>query len=235
MKQIFVCILGVSVAAALQAQERSSAAFIQQDTSITWAAECNKVINLCDESDPSRIKQTVTYRNGGFSIHTIFISPLCVRKKPAAGKNVVLLKTDSLHYDFSANGKSSDDSVLTVDRPSLVTLLLQDLSNGKLKAMDYETGETIPYKDFLTWKIAADTLQVYDTAGSAEVFRLAVVKKPRDPDKLGRIRITQEQWFDFRNEKLISVILSVVMMEAVRTPDGQDIIGWKAFCRLEKK
>jgi hypothetical protein len=208
----------------------------------------------CDEADAFRAKQVLTYKNGQFSIYNVFISPLCARKteqppadwyplcnvafndspfeKRATSSDVVLLNTNGLDYNFSISGKSQYDSVLTVHRPSLISVLLQDLYSGKIKATDYETGETISEKDFLTWKMSADTVPVYDIADPSKFVRHEVVKISRNPDQLGNIRIVQEHWFDFKKEKLYSVVKEVIIMEEIYSRVGKTIIGWRPFCRL---
>jgi hypothetical protein len=208
----------------------------------------------CDEADAFRARQVLTYKNGQFSIYNVFISPLCARKteqppadwyplcnvafndspfeKRATSSDMVLLNTNGLDYNFSISGKGKYDSVLTVHRPSLISVLLQDLYNGKIKATDYETGETISEKDFLTWKMSADTVPVYDIADPSKYVRHEVVKISRNPDQLDHIRIVQEHWFDFKKEKLYSVVKEVMIMEEIYSRDGKKIIGWKPFCRL---
>jgi hypothetical protein len=210
----------------------------------------------CDKADAFRAKQILTYKNGAFNIYNVFISPLCIRKtptppadwyplcnvaynnlpegkKPLADKDIILLNSNSLDYDFSRENKNQYDSVLTVYRPALISMLIQDLNNGNIKAFDYETGEQIQYNNFLTWKMATDTIPVYDINDPAKLDRMEVVQKSRVPESLSRIRIEQEHWFDFKTEKLYSVIKSIILIEAIYLPDGNTIRGYRPFCEIK--
>lgn len=206
----------------------------------------------CDEADAFRAKQVVTYKSGTFSIYNVFISPLCARKTasppsdwyplcnvaynnnpaaklPSGSNEVVLLNTDYLDYDFSKARIWPYDSVLTQSRPSLIYLLMKDYYDGKIKMTDYETRELIAANDLLTWKMNTDTIPVYDIMDPTKLDRYEVVKTSRNPDKLGRLRIIQDHWFDFKNEKLYSEIKEVILMEAVMSV-GNTLIGYRPFC-----
>ena len=157
----------------------------------------------CDETDAFRAKQVITYKNSKLNIYNVFISPLCIRKTAGSlsdwyplcnvayndlpnekmtlqGKDLILLNTDQADYDFSNEMKDQDDSVLTAYRPSLIKFLLQDLQKGKIKATDYETGENILYKNFLSWKMSADTIAVYDINDPTKIARFEVIKAERN-------------------------------------------------------
>jgi hypothetical protein len=77
----------------------------------------------CDDADAFRAKQILSYKNAKFSIHNVFISPLCMRqtaappadwyplcnvayndnperKFPGLSKEVVLLNGNEVDYDF---------------------------------------------------------------------------------------------------------------------------------------
>jgi hypothetical protein len=212
----------------------------------------------CDEADAFRVKQILTYKNSAFNIYNVFISPLCMRKKTeslsdwyplcnvayndlpsqkmtARGKDLILLNTDHTDYDFSSEMKDQEDSVLTAYRPTLIRLLLQDLQKGKIKAADYDTGENILYKNFLTWKAGSnDTIPVYDISDPTRIARFEVIKAERNAEDLNRLRIVQDHYFDFKNEKLYSLIRSVIIMVPVRAYDGR-VLGYRPFCKLLTK
>ena len=209
----------------------------------------------CDEADAFSAKQILNYKNGKFSIYNFFISPLCARqtatapfewyplcnvayndnmerKFPGLSKDVVLLNTDEVDYDFNSRNPSVFDSVLTVYRTDIGSLIYQDILKGNLKPIDIETGKPIPVKKFLTWKMPADTMAVYDVDDPSKITAYKVIQAERNPRDFNRIRIKQDLYFDFKNERLYSVVRSVTLMEVVKFYDGS-VRGQYAFCRLE--
>lgn len=209
----------------------------------------------CDEADAFRAKQVLSYKNGKFSIYNVFISPLCVRptavppsdwyplcnvayndnaerKFPGLSKEVVLLNTNEIDYDFNAEKPSSFDSVLTVYRTDIGSLIYQDVLKGRLRPIGVETGQPIPVKKFLTWQMPADTMAVYDVNDPSKILGYKVVQAERSSREFSRMRIKQDLYFDFTNERLYAVIRSVILMLPVKMYDGT-IRGYIAFCRLE--
>ena len=207
----------------------------------------------CDEADAFRAKQIINYKNGKFSIYNVFISPLCARKTdkapfdwyplcnvayndnaerkfPGLSKDVVLLNTDEVDYDFSRENPSPFDSVLIVYRTDIGSLIYQDVLKGNIKPIDIESGKPMPVKKFLTWKMPVDTMAVYNDNG--EVSSYKVVQQERSSSDFSRLRIKQDLYFDFKNERLYSVVRSVVIMVAVRSYDGS-IRGYMPYFRLE--
>lgn len=209
----------------------------------------------CDDADAFRTRQVLSYKNGKFSIYNVFISPLCIRqtasppsdwyplcnvayndnaerKFPGLSKDVVLLNTNELDYDFNTEKPSAFDSVLTVYRTDIGSLIYQDVLKGRLKPVEMETGKPIPAKKFLTWGMSADTMAVYDVNDPSKITEYRVVQAERSSREFNRIRITQDLYFDFKNERLYSIIRSVMLMLPVRFYDGT-IRGYIPFCRLE--
>lgn len=210
----------------------------------------------CDDADAFRAKQVLTYKNGKFSIHNVFISPLCARqtaappadwyplcnvayndnmerKFPGLSKDVVLLNTNELDYNFNMENPSQFDSVLTVYRTDIGNLIYQDLLRGRLKAIDLESGKIIPAKKILTIDMPADTIPVYDVNDPGKLVEYKVLHSERNPRDFNRIRIKQDLYFDFKNEKMYSVVKSVTLMRAFYSPDGITLRGVAPFCRLE--
>lgn len=210
----------------------------------------------CDDADAFRAKQILNYKNGKFSIYNVFISPLCARqtatppaewyplcnvayndnierKFPGSSKEVVLLNTNELEYDFNTDKPSAYDSVYTSYRTDIGNLLYQDILLGKLKPVDVETGKSIPVRHLLTIGMPADTVVVYDPDDKDKIISYRVLQQQRNPRDFNRIRIKQELYFDFKNERLYSVIKSVTLMKVFYAPDGKTIRGTAPFCRLE--
>lgn len=209
----------------------------------------------CDEADAFRVKQVLTYSNGKFGIYNVFISPLCARqsgpntgewfplchvaynsdgnsKIPAVSKDVVLINSDEVEYEFSMENPSHFDSVLTAGRPLIGSLILADLSKGKIRATEISSGRNIPKGKMLTWQMPRDTVMVFDEKDDTKPGRIKVIQKERNPADFSRLRIRQDLYFDFKNERLFSRVRSVIIVVAVRNYDG-DIRGYMPFCRLE--
>jgi hypothetical protein len=210
----------------------------------------------CDEADAFRAKQVLTYKNGQFSIYNVFISPLCARKTeqppsdwyplcnvayndnmerkfPGISKDVVLLNTNDLDYNFDTESSSGFDSVNTSYRTDIGNLLYQDILLGRFRPVNAETGKLIPVKNLLTIDMPADTLMAYDAEDPEKLTAYRVVQLQRNPRDFNRIRIKQDLYFDFKNERLYSVIRSVTLLETIYGNNRKTVIGWKPFCRLE--
>jgi hypothetical protein len=210
----------------------------------------------CDNADAFRAKQILNYKNGKFSVYNVFISPLCARKTgkalldwyplcnvayndnmerkfPGLSKDVVLLNTNEVDYSFDRKNPSVFDSVLTVYRTDIGSLVYQDILKGKLKAIDIETGKVIPAKKLMTIGMSADTIPVYDVNDVSKVTAFKVVQEERSSTDFCRIRIKQDLYFDFKNEILYSVIKSVTILQVFYMPDGKTVRGLAPFCRLQ--
>jgi hypothetical protein len=104
----------------------------------------------CDEADAFMAKQILNYKNGKFSIYNVFISPLCARQTttppavwyplcnvayndnmernfPGMSKDIVLLNTNEVEYNFDPKNPSPFDSVLTLYSTDIGSLIYQDL------------------------------------------------------------------------------------------------------------
>ncbi|HEY6062663.1 MAG TPA: hypothetical protein VIV35_03585 [Chitinophagaceae bacterium] len=207
----------------------------------------------CDGADAFRVKQILNYKNGKFSIYDVFISPLCARqtanppfewyllcnvayndnmgrKFPGLSKDVVLLNTDEVDYNFSRENPTPFDSVLTVYRTDIGSLIYQDILKGQIKPVDILTGKQIPVKKFLTWQMPADT--VADINDNGQITKYRVVQQERSSGDLSRLRIKQDLYFDFKNERLYSVIRQVIIMIPIRSYSG-NMLGYSPFCRLQ--
>ena len=208
----------------------------------------------CDEADAFRVKQVLNYKNGKFSIYNVFISPLCARKTdkppfdwyplcnvayndnaerkfPGLSKDVVLLNTDEVDYEFSRENPSPLDSVLTVYRTEIGSLVYQDVLKGRLKPIDIETGKPMPVNKFLTWKMPSDTMPVYDLNDPTKITEYRVVQQERSSSEFSCLRIKQDLYFDFKNERLYSVIRSVIIMLPFKSNDGS-IRGYTPYCKI---
>ena len=100
--------------------------------------------------------------------------------------------------------------------------------------METETGKPIPVKKLLTWRMPSDTMPVYDVNDMSKITMYRVVQQERSSRDFSRIRIKQDLYFDFKNERLYSVIRAVTLYFPVRSYDGT-IRGYSAFCRLDPR
>src|SRR5258705_3300444 len=208
----------------------------------------------CDEADAFGVKQVLNYKNGKFSIYNVFISPLCARKTdkppfdwyplcnvayndnaerkfPGLSNDAVLLNTDEVDYEFSRENPSPFDSVLTVFRTDIGSLIYQDVLKGRIKPIDIKSGKPMPVNKFLTWKMPSDTMAVYDIKDISKITEYRVVQAERSSSEFSRLRIKQDLYFDFKNERLYSVIRSVIIMLPVRSYDGITR-GYMSYCKI---
>lgn len=208
----------------------------------------------CDEADAFRAKQIINYKNGKFSIYNVFISPLCARKTdkapfdwyplcnvayndnaerkfPGLSKDAVLLNTDEVDYEFSRENPSPFDSVLTVYRTDIGSLIYQDILKRRIKPIDIESGKLMPVNKFLTWKMPSDTMAVYDINDISKITAYRVVQSERSSSEFSHLRIKQDLYFDFKNERLYSVIRWVIIMLPVKSYDGR-IRGYMQYCKI---
>ncbi len=169
---------------------------------------------------------------GWFPLCNVAYNDKADRKFPGLSKEVVLLNTDEVDYEFSREYPSLFDSVLTIHHTDIGSLIYQDVLKGRIKAIDIETNKPITANKFLTWQITADTMAVYDINDPSKITAYSVVQAERSSNEFSRLRIKQDIYFDFKNERLYSVIRSVVILLAVKTYDGT-IRGYAQFCRLE--
>ena len=208
----------------------------------------------CEEADAFRTKQILNYKHGKFSIYNIFISPLCARqtmappyewyplcnvayndnaerKFPGLSKDVVLLNTDEVDYEFGNENDPSYDSVLTTYHGDIGSLIYRDILIGNIKPVEVDNGKPISPKKFLTWHMPADTVAVYSVDDPSKMTGYRIVQSERSSRDLSRLRIKQDLYFDFRYERLYSVIRSVIILLPVRLMDGT-IRGYLTFCKI---
>ncbi|HEV7780865.1 MAG TPA: hypothetical protein VGO58_06345 [Chitinophagaceae bacterium] len=206
----------------------------------------------CDEAGAFRVKQKLEYKNGKFFIYNIWLSPLCARKAgspvlewyplcnlayskpgrefPGVGNGIIYLDTDIIDYEFGKRFPSPFDTVLMTDRPDIGSLLYQDILKGDLRPLEIESGKPLDIKKLLTTGMGIDTVMDVDDDGN--VTRYRAVQNLRSSSDFSRLRITQDFYFDFTNERLYSVVRSVVIVLPVLSYDGT-LRGYFPFCRLE--
>ncbi len=111
---------------------------------------------------------------------------------------------------------------------SVPQIILEAIVKGKIKAIDVETNQPIPATKIFTWRIATDTVLTFDEAGNE---KLSVVQHLRNADKITRMKVYHDWYFDLTTKKFLSVIKWIELMEEVTTHSG-DFIGYMALCRI---
>jgi hypothetical protein len=202
----------------------------------------------CDPVDAFRVKQILYYKNQRFYIYNAFMTLLCARKTetrllawypllnvaynpshllPDTPVTFQLLNTDAAEYDFMQHQASGTD--VSLFQTDIYQLLQEDLKKGKLHAYDYETNTLIPPGELLSWKAPVDTVVTEDKDGRYSQKTVIRLTKPKD---LCRFRIFQRLYFDVTNEKLYSVIESIILMQAMYSVSGT-LMGYKPFAKLQ--
>jgi Gliding motility associated protein GldN len=112
---------------------------------------------------------------------------------------------------------------------SVPLLILEAIEKGKLKAIDGETNKPIPGKEIFTWQMERDTVAVMNDEGN--ISKYEVVQKMRDPEKINKLKIYQDWYFDLTTSKFQSEIKWIELLEEVYDPSGI-FIGYKPLCRI---
>jgi hypothetical protein len=107
--------------------------------------------------------------------------------------------------------------------------ILQAIDQGKLKAVDCVTNESIPASQVYTWRMAADTVMRYDTA--TDTAKMEVVWQQRKATAITQIRVRQDWYLDAISGKLSSTINWIELLEEISSFSG-DFIGYRPFCRI---
>lgn len=202
----------------------------------------------CDNINAFRVKQILYYKDQRFHIYNPYMTMLCARKTqstllawyplcnvaynpsnhlPDSVTVLQLLNIDVAEYDFMQHKAPGTDGSLY--QSDIYQIIREDLKRGKLKAFDYETNVLIPPGELYSWNAPVDTVFIQDKDGRYSQKTVVRLTKLSD---LCRFRITQKLYFDIANEKLYSVIESVVLMKAIYTHSGT-LIGYKPFAKLQ--
>ncbi len=111
---------------------------------------------------------------------------------------------------------------------SVPQIILEAIAKGKIKAIDVETNQPIAAKEIFTWRIGTDTVLTFDEAGNE---KYSVVQHLRNADKISRIKVYQDWYFDLSTKKFLSTIKWIELMEEVHTHTG-NFIGYMPLCRI---
>jgi len=182
----------------------------------------------CDEADVFRIRQLLIYKNAKLQVRNVIVSPLCARKidegkaqwyplgdfayntsstKPSSA---TFLKTSQVTYNINARDSGSNFTILTPGDADVINQLLKDIKTGKISAYDYQTNKKISPQELLTWRMAIDTMQVMDEKTGR--FHIKFIQHQLKPEEdFTHIKITQDWYFNFENERLFSIVKSATL------------------------
>lgn len=132
--------------------------------------------------------------------------------------DTTVLKASECNWLLPTNLKN--DSAHTVSE-----WLIHSIQNGKILAIDNETGKKIPATEILL-SMSRDTIAVSN--GMVDTF--IVERQKIEPSKISKIKIYQD-WYLDESGKIFSRILSIDLMIEVSNPMGE-FIGYKPFCRI---
>lgn len=107
--------------------------------------------------------------------------------------------------------------------------LIDAIQRGKLKATDPETGQPIPAKDILSWKMQKDTVPQFDAEGNVSTY--AVYQAIVDPEKITRIKVIQNWYLDAATGKLVSKPAYMLLYLEKDLPSGITVLV--SFCRID--
>ena len=142
--------------------------------------------------------------------------------------DTTLLKASECEWIIKSLTKNNPALTSEIGK-SVPLIILQAIAKGRLKAIDRETNKQIPGKQIYTWRLATDTMLVYDDAGNATY---KTVQRQRSSDNIPMIRIYQDWYFDVSTGKFQSVIKWIELMEEVHTNSTGIFIGYIPLCRV---
>jgi hypothetical protein len=202
----------------------------------------------CDEADAFLVKQALVYENAAFTIQNYLFSPLCARTMnerngawyaPAwmglntttqRPKATTYLTTTYHTYNIDPFDSVKHFSMLSVGEDNIMSAIFDDLQKGKLKAYDPDSGTLIPVDELLTWKSPIDTVMMVDDSGK-ESWMMS--KKVHQPSDFKKLRLVQEWWFDFKQERLYSEVKKVIILRNIYDPYGE-YLGQLPFIEVRK-
>lgn len=143
--------------------------------------------------------------------------------------DTTLLKATECEWIIKSLVKNDPAVTSEIGKP-LPLILLEAIEKGKLKAIDPQTNKPIPPNEIFTWKMAADTMPVYNDYGN--ITRYQVLKRLHSGDDIRQIRIFQDWYFELSSGKFQAVTKWIELQEEIHLPDTGTFIGYAALCRI---
>ena len=198
-----------------------------------------------------KIKQLLYYKDNQFKIQNILISPVIYKKQELASKEeTVYFETADFAFNEiktanttipvaakfigrscnhlvllpSAQPRSSENNILTLNNWSLSALLYKDIKRRILKAYDTRLSDYPDKKNILDYRKIEEyqntpiEIAVYDSVGNF----IKNVKRIREInlDSIYNYTLIQDLYFDFDKEILYSKLVALVPRISVVTSQG---------------
>jgi hypothetical protein len=107
--------------------------------------------------------------------------------------------------------------------------ILQAIEQGKLKAVDCFTNESIPAGQVYSWRMSADTILRYDTG--VDTAKMEIAQRYRSATAITHVKIQQDWYMDTASGKFNCRINWIELLEEISSFSGA-FIGYRPFCRI---
>ena len=145
---------------------------------------------------------------------------------------VILLLPASTIFAQSSNTDAvliRQDTALLKPGKTIVDSIFRAVVQGKLRAVDYVTNQSIPPGQIYTWKMGTDTIVRADTSGNYAIVE--VVQQYRKTERITQIRVLHDWYFSVTTGQFISRTRWIELLEEIYSPSGF-FIGIKPFCKV---
>jgi hypothetical protein len=135
-----------------------------------------------------------------------------------------------LHSSAQSNKVTTfiEHDTVIVSNLSLSKTILQAVKNGKIKAVDYITNQSIPPKQIFTWKMPVDTTALSDKEGNV---KYVTVHRHRSANDITRLKIFHDWYLDNSSGKLSSRIQRVELLEEIKNFSGE-FMGYRPLFKI---
>ena len=195
--------------------------------------------------DITKVKQILYYKDGKFNITNILLTPMClsntIRSKDEhtnvwnnlfnvafnnnpsrpPSNNMIFIGPVEKKYNLSSFDGAPNKKLLTVKSDGIMHYLNRDFRKGLFLVNDPRTGKIITNKEYFTTSTESLSVAVYNNIG--DIMGYKTVKPEMNPDSFYVFTITQDIYFDPKNEVLVSKVKKVAVMKQVVTSQGLNL------------
>jgi|GEM_PF-1023501 len=132
-----------------------------------------------------------------------------------ASADITWAKKTNFKLDFK-DENSQIEQMKMMDK-ELVQIILDNVENGKLQAWDYTTGEPLSQEKIQNIYHKKDTVVITDPVSFEETRK--AIENDLDRDKVNKLRIKQEWYWDNKAMQLQSRLLGAAPLLEVYGPD----------------
>jgi hypothetical protein len=209
-----------------------------------YASKTNCICDSCSHHalfDIIKTKQIVYYKKGKFSISNVLLTPMCMKDSieneralftwynlfnVAFNHKATATPTkDMIHigevtgwYNFSPSQSNSSGKLITTKNPNVMVLVNRDFQKGLITAYNPTTGKKITDKKYFT--VLNETIEVPTFDSLGEQIGYKKIRPELNLDSFYNFKITQDVYFDTKNEVLISKVKKVTVQKQVITSSG---------------